>query len=80
MRGHFLKHIAPILNDYDVLVNERRKVSGFKGEQLDKVSIKAHEIIGNKALYDRLQRNLPKLSAALAIHIKAQGKDKDIEH
>jgi Ti-type conjugative transfer relaxase TraA len=76
-----LKKEYPILNDYDVLVNERRKVSGFKGEQLDKALVaKAREIMGNNALYERLQQELPKMSTSLAIRIKANGKDKDIEH
>jgi vacuolar-type H+-ATPase subunit I/STV1 len=66
-----LKKDYPVLTEYDKLLNERGKVSGFRAEQMDKLLlIKAREITKDKKLSAQIQRNLPKLTQSLALRIK----------
>ena len=65
--------------DYAQLLNDRRKAPTFKGGQLDKaLLIKACEITGNKALFDRLQRELPKITIAIKNRINGHDKEQGI--
>ena len=74
-----LKKEFPILADYAQLLNDRRKAPTFKGGQLDKaLLIKACEITGNKALFDRLQRELPKITIAIKNRINGHDKEQGI--
>ncbi len=76
-----LKKEYPILIRYDQLLIEHRKTSGFKREKINHaIFIKACEIIGNKPLYERLQRDLPKLSISLTTRVKEHGKDRGIDY
>jgi len=74
-----LKKEYPILIGYDQLLNEHRTTSGYKREQINRALFtKASEIIGNKPLYERLQRDLPKLSISLTTRMKEHGKNRGI--
>ena len=76
-----LKKEHPVLASYAQLFNERSKTSGSQGKQLDKaLLIKAREIMCNKALYGRLQRDLPKFAIAITTRIKDRGKERGLEH
>lgn len=75
-----LKKEHPILNEYDKLFNEGQKAYGFKREQLNRaLLITARTIVGDRLLYDRLQRDLPKFAKSLATRVREHGKDRDIE-
>lgn len=75
-----LKKEYPILVGYDQLLNEYRTTSGYKREQINRALFtKASEIIDNKPLYERLQRDLPKLSISLTTRMKEHGKNRGID-
>jgi len=75
-----LKKEYPILIGYDQLLNEVRATSRYKQEQINRVLFtKANEIIGNKPLYERLQRDLPKLLISLTTRVKEHGKNRGID-
>lgn len=70
----------PVLGEFDKLLTDRGKISGFKAEPLDKLLLtKAREIIKDKKLYAQLQRDLPKWAQSLSLRIKNHdlGLEKD---
>lgn len=74
-----LKQEHPVLVDYDKLFKERSTAVGFKAEQLDKALLtKAREVIANKDLSEKLQRDLPKFAKSLVVRMKKHGVDKGI--
>ncbi|MDI1351909.1 MAG: hypothetical protein PSV35_03925 [bacterium] len=67
-----LKKEHPILADYEILLKERSKVSGFRAEQVDKLLlVKGRELIKDSVLYKQLQDELPKFTQSLLVAIKS---------
>ncbi len=66
-----LQQEHPILAEYEKLTQQRAKVLGYKGEQLDKsIQVVAQAITGNKVLMHALKQDLPKI--AIKVQERAQ--------
>lgn len=67
-RFNELKYEHPILEKYQQLAEQRAKVRGYKGEQLDKALLLASKAITeNKILMEALGHDLPKVAARVIV-------------
>jgi hypothetical protein len=77
-----MKKEYPVLASYTELSNDHGGISGVEKKQLkNTLLIKARKITGNKALYERLERDFPKFTASVLKRIKHHhSREQGFEH